>query len=315
MTRRLLALLLALLLGVTLAACGEDGGESEGGDEAASGLDSLSVEGDVGSEPKVEFDGKLDVDEVTSDVVTEGDGETLESGDAVLAHVWIGNGFTQEKAFSTYDGNQPQVLAVDEKQLSALFLAGLEGQSVGSRVVVAASAQTAFGESGNPQLGIGNKDSVVAVMDLVSQVPDGPQGEEQPAPAWAPSLEGEESAPTGLDFSGTPKPGGQLRQAVLVAGEGDAVQKGQTVVVDYLGQVHGAKQPFDESYSAQPTSFAIGVGQVVKGWDQALVGQNVGSRVMLAIPPELGYGKQGNEGAGIKGSDTLYFVVDILAVA
>ncbi len=55
------------------------------------------------------------------------------------------------------------------------------------------------------------------------------------------------------------------------------------------------------------------MGTVVKGWDDGLVGQTVGSRVLLAIPPELGYGKTGNEDAGISGTDTLYFVVDILA--
>lgn len=54
---------------------------------------------------------------------------------------------------------------------------------------------------------------------------------------------------------------------------------------------------------------------MIKGWDQALVGKNVGSRVVLAIPPALGYGEEGNKQAGIKGTDTLYFVVDILGAA
>ncbi len=56
----------------------------------------------------------------------------------------------------------------------------------------------------------------------------------------------------------------------------------------------------------------IGQGQVIKGWDQSLVGQTIGSRLLLVIPPDLGYGSQGNSSAGIKGSDTLVFVVDIL---
>ena len=54
---------------------------------------------------------------------------------------------------------------------------------------------------------------------------------------------------------------------------------------------------------------------MVKGWDQALVGQTVGSRVVMAIPPKLGYGAKGNKDAGIKGTDTLYFVIDILGAA
>ena len=76
--------------------------------------------------------------------------------------------------------------------------------------------------------------------------------------------------------------------------------------------MYDAKKPFDESYSKSPASFGIGNGQVIPGWDKTLVGQKVGSRVILAIPPKEGYGKKGQPDAGIKGTDTLYFVVDIL---
>jgi peptidylprolyl isomerase len=312
--RRLLPPSLALLLGITLVACG-DGSGDDSSSSSSSGLDSLTIEGEVGSEPEVTFDGEVKADDVETKVIEEGDGEEIESGDSVLTHIWIGNGYQQEKAFSTYDAETPQLFTVDDKMLSEFFIAGLEGQTIGSRVAVAASAETAFGEAGNSQLGIGNKDSVVAVIDLLSSVPDGPEGQEKDAPSWAPGLQGDEASPTGLDFAGTPKPDGKLRSAYLIEGEGDPVEKGQTIVVDYLGQVYGADKPFDESFSAQPTSFQIGVGGVVKGWDQTLVGAPVGSRVIMAIPPELGYGEQGNPQAGIKGTDTLYFVVDILAAS
>ena len=314
MLRRLLPLPLALLLSATLVACGDDSSDGGSGG-SASALDSLTIEGETGSQPEVTFDSELQADEVETEVVSEGDGEEVAAGDSVLTHIWIGNGVTEEKAFSTYDAEKPQLFTVDEKVLSEFFIEGLEGQTVGSRVAVAASAENAFGEAGNAQLGIGNKDPVVAVIDLLTAVPDGPEGQEQDAPSWAPGLQGDEEAPTGLDFSGTPKPGGSLQSAYLIEGEGEEVQKGQTIVVDYLGQVYGGKKPFDESYSAQPTSFQIGVGGVVKGWDQTLVGAPVGSRVIMAIPPELGYGDKGNPQAGIKGTDTLYFVVDVLAAS
>jgi peptidylprolyl isomerase len=100
-----------------------------------------------------------------------------------------------------------------------------------------------------------------------------------------------------------------------VQGDGAVVAQGQTIAVNYLGQVYKGAKPFDESFTGNPASFQIGTGAVIKGWDQALVGKTVGSRVIMAVPPELGYGKQGNEGAGIKGTDTLYFVVDILGAA
>ena len=319
MLRRLLPVPLVLLLGATLVACGgDDSGEEGSGSESSSSsgspaLDSLTIEGEVGSSPEVTFDGEVQADDVEVEVVDEGDGDEVAAGDSVLTHIWIGNGFEQEKAFSTYDAETPQLFTVDEEMLSEFFIQGLEGQKIGSRVAVAASSETAFGEAGNAQLGIGNKDAVVAVIDLLSAVPDGPEGEEQDAPSWAPSLVGDESAPTGLDFAGTPKPDDQLRSDYLIEGEGDPVEKGQTIVVDYLGQVFDGKQPFDESFSAQPTSFQIGVGGVVKGWDETLVGAPVGSRVIMALPPKFGYGEKGNEQAGIKGTDTLYFVVDVLA--
>ncbi|HEU5456496.1 MAG TPA: FKBP-type peptidyl-prolyl cis-trans isomerase, partial [Nocardioides sp.] len=231
----------------------------------------------------------------------------------VLTHLWFGNGFTQEKAFSTYDQEKPELVTIDEKTLSPVFREGIEGQTVGSRVMVAAPASEAFGEQGNPELGIGNKDTVVVIVDLMSDVLQEPSGDSAKAPSWAPGLVEKDGTPTGFDFKGVPAPDGQLRSADLVRGDGAQVEKGQTIVVDYLGQVFDGKEPFDESFSKEPTSFQIGVGAVVPGWDKTLVGKKVGSRVVMAIPPEDGYGKKGNPQAGIKGDDTLYFVVDILA--
>ena len=51
---------------------------------------------------------------------------------------------------------------------------------------------------------------------------------------------------------------------------------------------------------------------MIAGWDEGLVGQTVGSQVLLVVPPDKGYGKDGQPSAGIKGTDTLVFVVDIL---
>ncbi|HET8959986.1 MAG TPA: FKBP-type peptidyl-prolyl cis-trans isomerase [Nocardioides sp.] len=310
-TRRVLPLLLVATLGLGLASCGDD--EPSSSSSSNDNLDSVSVEGEVGTEPKVTFDGKVDVSEITTEVLTEGDGPELATGDQVLSHLWIGNGFTEEKAFSTYDAEKPELLTVDEQQLSPLFIEAVDGQTVGSRVMVAAPASEAFGEQGNPELGIGNKDTVVVVVDLMSDVLEEPSGQSAKPPSWVPDLVEKDGVPTGFDFKGVPEPNGQLRSADLVKGDGAKVEKGQTIVVNYLGQVFGGKQPFDESFSGDPTSFQIGVGAVVPGWDKTLVGTNVGSRVVLAIPPEDGYGKQGNPQAGIKGDDTLYFVVDVLA--
>lgn len=116
-----------------------------------------------------------------------------------------------------------------------------------------------------------------------------------------------------ITFPETGAPEG-LQVQVLEQGEGPQVEAGQTIVVHYLGQIWGGGI-FDTSYDRGETiSFPIGVGAVIGGWDKGLVGQNIGSRVLLSIPPEHGYGQRGIPQAGIGGTDTLVFVVDVTGV-
>lgn len=295
-----------------LAACGSGSSDA---DEGGAPLSSVTIEGKQGEEPKVTFDGRLDGSEEETEVLIEGDGETVAEGDTVSAHLWIGNGFTQEEATSTFEG-EPESIEVTDETLAPIR-DSLVDHKVGERVVVLTSAEDAYGEQGNPNIGIGNKDSVLFIIDIMGTaetVPplDGPQGEEKKPAGWAPTLIEEDGVITGLDFSTAHKPTGKLIATTLVKGDGAKVKSGQTLTVDYLGQVYNADEPFDESYSGEPAEFPIGVGQVITGWDERLVGRTVGSRVILEIPPADGYGKQGNEQAGIKGTDTLFFVVDIL---
>jgi peptidylprolyl isomerase len=117
-----------------------------------------------------------------------------------------------------------------------------------------------------------------------------------------------------LTFPDTPAPH-ELAVQVLSPGDGDVVEPGDDIEVNYLGQVWGG-QVFDNSYDRRSSiSFGIGVGQVIGGWDEGLVGQTVGSRVLLSIPPYLGYGDRGMPAAGIGGTDTLVFVVDIVGTS
>lgn len=300
-----------------LAACGSDSSDAESG---GASLSSVTIEGTQGEEPKVIFDGRLDGSKTETKVVIEGDGDTVADGDTASANIWIGNGFTEQEATSTYvkDG-EPQSIELSADLLGPLREAMI-GHKVGDRVAVLTSADAAYGEAGNPQIGIGNKDSVLFVVDIMGTaetIPplDGPQGEDKKPAIWAPTLIEKDGVITGLDFTDAQEPSGKLIATTLVKGDGAKVTAGQTLTVDYLGQVYDAAEPFDESYSKEPAEFPIGVGQVISGWDQRLVGRTVGSRVILQIPPDDGYGSEGNEQAGIKGTDTLYFVVDILGAS
>lgn len=114
-----------------------------------------------------------------------------------------------------------------------------------------------------------------------------------------------------LEFTGS-GPSEDLLVEVLHEGEGPEVEPGDQIQCHYLGQVWGG-DVFDNSYDrGQALAFQIGVGMVIRGWDDGLVGQKVGSRVLLSIPSEYGYGDRGVPQAGIGGGDTLVFVTDIL---
>lgn len=107
----------------------------------------------------------------------------------------------------------------------------------------------------------------------------------------------------------------KLTEKTLAQGNGAAVAAGDTLVANYVGETWVNEKVFDSSFSrGEPAGFVIGKGQVIPGWDKTLVGQKLGSRVLLTIPPADGYGAGGNSQAGISGTDTLVFVVDLVAV-
>ena len=223
---------------------------------------------------------------------------------SVLAHLWIGNGFSQEQAFSTYDEKQAELLTVND-QLPA-FLAGIKDAKVGSRIAVTASAEEAFGAAGNAQLGIGNKDTVLVIVDLVSKVLDEPEGERAAGPRLDAGPEVQEGRAHRVRLRrARPSRPTTCAGVQLIKGTGPRVKKGQTIAVRYLGQVFGGEKPFDENFSDRqgaPTTFGIGTGAGHQG-----LGPGPRRRARSApgwcssIPPELGYGEEGNPDAGIQG--------------
>ncbi|MDO5034258.1 MAG: FKBP-type peptidyl-prolyl cis-trans isomerase [Actinomycetaceae bacterium] len=112
----------------------------------------------------------------------------------------------------------------------------------------------------------------------------------------------------------TEEPPAGLHVEVIREGAGAPVVPGKQIQAHYLGQVWNRNE-FDNSYDrGQPFSFTVGVGMVIPGWDQGLVGVREGSRVVLSIPSDLGYGPSGVPQAGIRGGDTLVFVTDVVRV-
>jgi FKBP-type peptidyl-prolyl cis-trans isomerase FkpA len=99
----------------------------------------------------------------------------------------------------------------------------------------------------------------------------------------------------------------------LVVGHGNSAAAGQRVSVHYTGWLTDGKK-FDSSKDrGQPFMFALGRGEVIRGWDEGVSGMKVGGKRKLTIPPELGYGARGAGGV-IPPNATLVFEVELLAV-
>jgi peptidylprolyl isomerase len=314
--RRRLAVAATAALAITgLAACGSDDTADESADTTAVSepVDGLTVNGDFGKEPKVEVDG-LDVDDVQTTVVIEGDGDELTAEGAAMTRIYLAKGSDGSELASSFADEAPYKMVVSEQP--DVIGDAVTGQPIGTRVAVAMPATELYGDQGNPQLGLTADDDLILVLDLVeaAEAPlAAPEGEEVEPPADAPKVVTEDGDVTGLDFSDAPaKPPAKLQVIPLIEGEGPEVAEDDPVTVDYYGAVWGNEdEPFDESYSREPASFTLSKGALIDGWVQGLQGVTVGSRVMLVIPPELGYGKEGS-GDRIPGGSTLVFVIDVL---
>jgi FKBP-type peptidyl-prolyl cis-trans isomerase len=306
--RRILALIaLPLLAGMTLAGCGSSSPSGANGAVTASGKFGTAPSVTI---PKEKASGALAVK-----TLIHGHGATVGKTDSFLSNfdVYVWSGTTHKLLDSTYPSN-PQVLP-------AGLLPGIQkavtGEKVGSRVLAVIPPKDGYGSSGNPQLGVTGKDTLVFVMDLLATYSGTASASGTQVSSGGGSLPAVSAAHGTAPSVTIPKtsPPATLVSRTLIQGTGPAVTKGETVVVQYTGVNWRTGKVFDSTWARRmPFSFQIGSSpsQVIPGWDKGLMGKTVGSRVLLVIPPADAYGKAGQPQAGIKGTDTLVFVVDIL---
>jgi peptidylprolyl isomerase len=178
----------------------------------------------------------------------------------------------------------------------------------------------AYGTQGNPQLQVKGTDTTVWVLDLIKPFAPTASASGQKVSSGGGSLPLVKAGATGTAPTVTiPKssPPGKEVTKILIKGSGPKATNGQTIVAQYVAVNYRTKQVFNSTWPSgttggTPFSFALGGNGVIPGF-KSLAGVPVGSRVMLVIPPAEGYGKAGQAQAGIKGTDTLVFVIDVLA--
>jgi FKBP-type peptidyl-prolyl cis-trans isomerase len=307
--RRVVAVPTVLCLSLlSLTACGDD-------DEGSGNTGSVTVTGDFGKAPTVEYDGEVNRTKTEEKVLVEGSGAKLESGDVAFVNYYIGSGYSGQKGISTWDEAPQMVTLTDEALPLKVLRDAILGHTVGSRVEVLATPKDAFDDNGNSAIHIGNVDTVLFVVDILSVPLDKPEGTTKTPPAAAPKIVEKNGKITRFDFRGSAAPTNKVATYTLIEGTGPVVKEGQTLYANYLGQIYKGKM-FESSFAKnEPTSFALKYpGGVIEGWVKGIAGAKVGSRLVLVIPEKMAYGPKPKKDDGKPHGD-LVFVVDILGAA
>jgi peptidylprolyl isomerase len=310
MRRIAAALIVPLIATAALAGCG-----SSSASPPPSPNSSVTAAGSFGHAPSVKIPATKAGGNLYVKTEVQGSGSPLASTDAFLGNyvVYIWSGSTHKLALSTYTAT-PQVLS--GKLLPGLQTA-LEGKKMGSRVLAVLPPKYGYGTAGNSQVGVTGTDTLVFVVDMIRAYSGTASASGTHVSDGGGTLPSVSATANSAPKITIPKssPPSSLVVKTLIKGSGPPVTKGQEVVTQYVGVNWRTKSVFDSSWSrSAPFGFQIGAtpAQIIPGWDKGLLGVPVGSRVLLVIPPKDGYGSAGQAQAGIKGTDTLVFVVDIL---
>lgn len=295
----------------TLAACGSSSSSKKTSDD-------VTVSGAFDKQPTVTVPKGKPPATTDVRVITRGTGPALQNGDLAVVdgygRTWA-DGTEFENTYAS--GAVPDTLPVGTGKLQLTGLdKALVGVPTGSRVLVVIPPKEGFGLASQLPTGVKKTDTAVLVFDVRGGYKSnaGPSGQQLST--------GGGELPTITSTSLTQKPTlsipksaapTKLSVTTLIKGAGPAVAKGQELVVQYLGEIWASGKEFDSSWQrGEPTAFTVGAGQLIKAWDDGLVGVPVGSRVLIVAPPDTAYGAAGQPSAGIAGTDTLVFVVDVL---
>ncbi|MBB4895005.1 FKBP-type peptidyl-prolyl cis-trans isomerase [Streptomyces olivoverticillatus] len=319
--RRLAAALAVPVLLLTAAACGSDKG---GGSSDAK----VKVTGSFGQKPEISApkDAKP-ADKLVVKTLTEGKGEKAEKGSFVrldfagqtmkdnkpLGGTWE----TQDQPAKGPRRQMVQQLGQPSQEMPAKVLDAVVGQKAGSRIEVEGTAKALIGDQLNPQAGVKPEDGLIWVIDVVgAQKVDSKaevKGDMAKPESGMPEVKINSQKAADITIPKDEKAPSDLKEQVLIKGSGAEVKAGDGLIAQYTGVKWEDGQKFDSSWDhSGATAFQIGTGSVVKGWDQGLVGKHVGDRVLLVIPPKLGYEGQAQSGLD---KNTLVFVVDIVGKA
>lgn len=330
--RRRSLLLAAVPAGlVTLAGCG--GGKSGSSKTSVSPSPSVStvpppkiVEGPLpaitagtkfGEKPTVAKGPGEPSENLTVKTVIAGGGRTVAENDFVQAN-YLGQIWNTGKVFdNSYDRKSPLVIQLAQGSSIDGWRYGLAGKKAGSRVLMAVPPTWGYGKSGEPQAGIKGTDTMVFVVDLIDVFNSKSSSQGKPVPQTDTALPEVATNTDGKVPKVTirqPHPPKKLVSTYVLEGDGPELKADQTVLCQFQGLVWESGKTFERTYgSGRLSQFSLAqIQQVVPGLAQGLTGKKVGSRVLVVVPPGLGYATT-PPGGVIKKDSTLVYTVDILA--
>ncbi len=266
--------------------------------------DAVTVKGAFGSgaAPEVSFDEGLSAKTPEATRVVKGTGAALDDGDYAQVSYSVYEASDAKKLGTVgFDEGNPQVLSVGGSGFGAL----LACSKVGDRFAVVGQSSA---------LGFNTGGEIVVVADVVAQTPTKANGTPQDQDPGLPTVEDKKSGEPEITIPDGVKAPTKTTVEVLKQGDGATIADGDTALVQYKGVVYDTGKEFDSSWSkGVPTTFTISESALIKGFVTGLVGQKVGSQVLIVATPEDAYGANPQEGSGIPKNATLVFVVDVLA--
>jgi peptidylprolyl isomerase len=321
---KIAAVVLIAGLTVSLAACSTDSKTATAActtTKSGTASDAVKVSGKYGAKPTVKITIPVKSVKATErTVVSEGKGKIASKGTIAKVDFTLYNGTSGKELTTTGFDGQTVPFTIDKTKYLPGIVKTLQCSPVGSRVVGVIPPADAFSSTGSTDLGIGAKDDVVFVADVVSVAPAPPKalstakGKTVAPKAGFPTVSMSAKGVPTITIPAATQPS-KLMEEVLIKGDGAKVGTNANVVVNYqlvLWRTGKVVSGNDTYTSGTPATF--NTGEVVPGFKQALEGQTVGSRVLFVIPPSLGYGTAGSSSAGITGTDDLVFIVDILGL-
>lgn len=302
---------LSAALLVSLAACAPSV-PTANGDCVTPGQASnaVAVDGAFGSAPVIDFDAPLSAEATQRTVLEEGEGDAAVNGDTIVFEYSLFNGETGDEIETTgFGGATPATFTIDTEteQFAGISLA-LACSTPGSRLAIVVPPSDGFGEEGVPALSLSGSESLVFVIDVIEI-----QGAPEPVvpEEWTSGVPEVDLGVTPpvvtLPAEGAPE---ALSIAILEQGDGDVVGDDATVLVDYQGTSWQTGEIFDQSFGAQPATFPV--TGVIQGFAAGLIGQQVGTTLLVSIPADLAYGP--NPDAHPLGGQDLLFLVTIIDI-